>query len=241
MKDNRLSQFIEKVIPKPKLQTYISDLIEVGYNQYGPTLGLEGVLTALTKVILIENIKIQLKYEKSEDIHTFGWFAFLPHEFILDQIREYEFKMPSKFMVAPKHPHNCNIIFSDHEHYAEMNPSIKRIKNGWRNIFQNVTPEQNINYRELLEKFKNSSDMQSNIEKLTKLCYWLEGEYFLTTTINSKNPNQTFEIKKTFSLSQNDVDQLKNNAEIIIADLCKLPEINYFYAKLTLSTPPSKK
>src|SRR3989339_1799575 len=61
---------------KPKIEIYETGFIQVGYSQFGPTIGLLGTIRALHKDCFIPAIRLRVNKNKDSSIHDFVWFVF---------------------------------------------------------------------------------------------------------------------------------------------------------------------
>lgn len=226
---------MKKFFPhKTTLKNHISKDIEVDFNQYGPTLGISGLMTAVVNIIFVEKISINLLQKKSGTQHLFDWFTFRPLQFAGKSYSQIDLKMPSKFTVASTHPYKYNILFSDRYQYSAMNPAIKAVKESWRLKVEREKPVSPEDYKNLFMDFTNGNWFLEIQQELQELSYWEEGEYVTTVIISAKNPQKYFEIKKSFFLKAEDSECLKQNAATIVADLCRQPDPKYNIATVTL-------
>jgi len=206
---------------KAKLKNHLSDIAEIGFSKYGPTLGLSGVLTSSSKVIFVQNIALNILRKKDNSQYLFDWFAFRPTKFSATGYSQIEFKMPSKFMISSSQPFKYNILFIDQNKYAEMNPTLQEIKRNWQKLLEAVKFDSVINkYQELFEEFSNHQRTSELLYRLNKLSYWEEGEYSLTIIITTRD-KKYLEIQKSFTLEKSELKTLEENTLIILYDLCK--------------------
>lgn len=219
---------------KAKLKNHIANTIEIGFSQYGPTLGISGVLIALSHIILVEKISINLMHKTEGTQHIFDWFAFRPHQFTEISYSQFDLRTPSKFTVISTQPYKYNIIFSDYHQYTAMNPTLKKIRTSWEKRVEKSTPVSLEDYKNLFGNFTAGNWFSDFIRELQEMSYWEEGEYFVTTIISTESPKTYLELKKSFSLGLDDVENLKQNSFAIIADLCHQPGLKYNVTTATL-------
>ncbi len=220
---------------KEQLKNHLSGTLEVGYTQFGPTLGLSGTLTTLENVVFINNISILVKRLADSATAQFNWFAFRPHRFSTSRDFGIDLKMPSKFLVAPATPYAYNILFSDQNQYAGMNPTIKMIKNRWEESLEHfVQNPGSFDMFKVFEEFLRKEEIARSYTQLLDFCYWVEGPYAINIIFVSKESRTLLEVQKTFSLNTNDVQGLRNNAGMIIADVCRQMDITYSIAQVPL-------
>ena len=218
------------------LKNYISEKLEIGFSQNGPTLAIAGTLTASGSTIFINNISLLLSHKQDNTQCQFIWFAFRPHRFALSGYKGIELKAPLKFMVTPNAPHPYNILFYDQIRYAEMIPTLKKIRKGWEDLVRkNERVFTDTDYRILFERFILTEETSNCQNELEQLCYWKAGEYLLKTIIVPQNSKQLIEVQKKIFISSDDSLNLKKNASAVIADICRQATIPYVFVHPPLS------
>ena len=228
-----------KFFKKEHLRNHLLGSIEIGYTQYGPTIGLSGTLTTVEKVVFINNITILVKRLSDGATSQFNWFAFRPHRFSANRDLGVELKMPSKFLVSPATPYAYNILFSDQNQYSAMNPTIKMIKNRWEETLEKFCQSPgNFDIFKVFENFLKEERMANYYSQLVDFCYWEEGAHAISILFISKENQPLLEMQKSFTLSVKDVQDLRRNAGMIIADICKQMDITYSLVQAPLKDYP---
>jgi len=221
---------------KPHLKNHLSETLEVGYTQFGPTLGIAGTLTAVDNVTFIHNILLVIQRLYDGSHYQFNWLAFRPHRFKLTFDWGIDFKAPSKFLLTPASPFTYNILFSDQNQYSRINPTLKLVKAEWETaqdkLALNAGPAQRT---KLFEEFTRRQETLAAHGQLVHSCYWEEGSYALSAIFVDKDNKPILEAQRLFKLTHADVEQLKNNAGMIVADICGQPQITYLLTKAILT------
>jgi len=226
-----------KLFQKQAIRTHLSDTLEVGYNQFGPTLGVEGSIAALDKLVFVNNISILVTRLRDKATLPFSWLAMRPHRFKLGRDLGIDLKMPDKFLVTPAKPFAFNILFTDQNQYKVMNPSLKLIQQYWECFWsptENPQEKSSPNPQKRFEDFIKNSDIGGLHSKLQKLCYWDAGEYALNFFLIDRDAKPIQEIQKLFSLNAEDAKTLRENSATILADLCGQTDISYSFAQVPL-------
>jgi len=215
-------------ISKPKLTTYIHNVAEVGYSHYGPTLSVSGVLSSLNSVILVHNICAEVTFKNTTTAHFMDWFAFRPANYMMGNFSGMDLTMASKFTVAPDHPHEQNTLFIDSNRFSEMKPILTDIKDTWEEaVIAAARKEQTIAPTALFAEFKELKVITDAAERLKLMTYWEAGEYDVKVRVTTEGPKQFFDTKKTFVLTEDDVQILLNNIPAIIGNICQQPQVAY--------------
>jgi hypothetical protein len=219
-------EFLKNPFNKPALRNEISSQVAVGWNQYGSTLTLSGTLTTPQKVVFINDISIELLYKAEKTKYLFSWLAFLPHGGEKPGYQGVELKMASKFMVTHQEAYAYNILFSDQDRYARLGPIFSMVKNGWNEfITRHFKLGKTLDIPSLYQSYLKEGMIRAAISKIQELSYWRTGAYHMKLKISTSSYKQ--ETQKTFTLTDEDVQKLRDNILLIIADLCKQPGIVY--------------
>lgn len=218
-----------------RLNNYISETIEIGFSQNGPTLAISGTLTARGNLVFINNISLLITKKADSYQHHFTWFAFRPHRFALSGYKEIELKMPSKFMVQPSTPYPYNILFNDQVRYAEMKTILNNIRKGWESLLhKNERVFSDTDYRQLFDEFIKTPECLTAQDELENLCYWMSGEYSLKAILIPQGSKHLIEDEKMFFLTSDDSSDLRANAAAIIADICRQDNVSHIFARPSL-------
>jgi hypothetical protein len=230
--DEMLPIFLRNFFHTPKLKNHFSNIIDVGYNKHGPTLGIEGTLIAHQRIIFVEEIHLDIRTDRGKFPHHFTWFAFRPVEFSGGGLTGPDYQMANKFMIPPREGHKFNILFYDIEQFSEIKPLFQFIKEEWEEIKkENVELKSPMSPQDLFSAYLQRIKIVESIKRLQWLSYWQEGSYQMSLFISCRKPRQMFKEKLTFALTAKDTAVLQNNAKTIIADLCHQPGINYEFAQ----------
>lgn len=219
-----------KFFQKPPLHHHLSDQIEIGYTMYGPTLGVAGRISANNQAIFIHDIALEITNSTHKTAFHFGWFQFRPHKFTIGGLHGLDFKMASKFMVYPQNPHQYNILFSDQKGYASIKPTLLEIKRQWS--FHNELIKNNPAHApsgSIFADFLKAPVTQELLGDLRAACYWRAGEYLLNILVNTRNPNQIFRVQRKFYVNDDEIQLLERNSSNIVADLCKISNVEYHF------------
>lgn len=219
---------IGNLFNKEPYKTYLSEDLDIGYTLYGPTLGLAGTITATEKVVFINTIIVIVRRLYDGASFFFNWFAFRPHHYSGNQKFEIDLKMPSKFIVAAHQAHTFNILFSDQNQYSIMNSDLKILKQRWEDVLEKFSiPFGSPESTRLFGEFLKREDITPHYDRLLKSCFWEEGNYALLLSINPQEAKNCTELHRLFALTGEDVRALRMNTPMIIADLCRQPDIRY--------------
>lgn len=218
---------------RPKFQHYVAKMVELGFTQYGPTMIISGTLTASSRVVFISELTLTLTRKRDTSRFLLTWFAFRPHSFEVQGIKGSEMKMTDKFMVAPGESFPYSLIFIDQDRYSYCKPSLTRIKRLWEKSVAHAQPGRK--HEELFEMFLKDTEVLELLKELRKMSYWEEGTYDLLVRVTTAKPEQNFDIKKSFYITKDDLNQIKDSPVHILADLCKIQGTPYKFASVVMT------
>ncbi len=222
-------------ISKPRLNNYVSTIGEVGYCHYGSTFAIAGTLHALNTIVLIDYICVEILTPQNKSAHFMDWFAFRPTQHIMGNFSEIDLTMTSKFTITPENKFDYNILFIDNNHFSQMKTLLEAVKNAWAEYLVVAGKEKRfVDSRTLFPEFNKLELIANATKRLKSLAYWQQGQYSIKIRLVTKNPKQTFTIKKYFFLTQPEAQMLEDNAEKIIANICQQPQEPYSCATPSL-------
>ena len=217
-------EFFKLLFRQPRVELYTANVAEIGYSNFGPTLGLYGTLRAVHSDIFISDINLTVTRLRDNAQHRFLWLAFRPNQFVLGSTGATSFELPSGFIITQIQPHRYNIIFSDNHRHTEMFPSIRIAETLWadhvgRASSVNPRPDLAVLYDQFVRSTpREIVDFHRTIQRL---CYWDEGEYSIQAEVRTANPNKQFSFNRRFSLSSEDAERLRRNTFSILAEVCR--------------------
>ncbi len=102
-----------RLVRRGTIGIFDTGTIEVGYSDYGPTLGLQGTLVSRDRELFVRAISLQIIREADNAQHGFDWAAFRSTEILAARPTERSFQLPAGFLLQPSQPFRYNIFFND--------------------------------------------------------------------------------------------------------------------------------
>lgn len=208
----------KKFFRKGMLMLYPSGSIEVGFSEFGPTIGLQGTIKADSKDVFVTYIDLKITKMKNDEKHNFVWAAFRSPRINLGSPTETDFEVPSSFIIKVEQPHRFVITFSDVSTQSGILPYIencRRVLNEIQNEYitellaeQIETPEEI--QKDISEKYRKHPTVTEAFSELSRKVYWDEGRYKLDIAINTDK--KTFRFTYHFDITKEDYERLKLNA-----------------------------
>jgi hypothetical protein len=216
--------------------------VEVGYSQFGPTIGLYGTLRAIFRDQFVRSMELMVTKQKDSSKHSFEWGVFRAQRFTLGGAQEGSFELPSGFLLTTTQPRRYNIQFFDVATQAEITPHVVTVVRGWAEVsgkFDLGTGPAQMQaaiqqaLANLHVEFSRSEGYVSAYAAIDRLCYWEAGRYSLEMRVNTARPDRTFQRRWFFELSENEVHSIRLNTVKLLQDLCGrvYGQYNFAYAK----------
>jgi hypothetical protein len=227
-----------KRLRKPTVEIYESGNIEIGFFNWGPTVGLLGTLRVLHKEIFVKTIQIRITRKKDGSAHLFNWRLFRSNTLFLDKGAPVTFEIASSFILRPEDSFKYNILFVDDAFIADINPKISHLSRKWADYKKKRIKELEGQYQtdpgvlldnpvvdELLyDEFSDAGAVTDVYTTVDRACYWETGEYTLAFLVKCARPDKPFSKCFTFELSEDDVRILRLNSIVIVRSLCGFVE-----------------
>jgi hypothetical protein len=235
---------------------YETGMLEIGYSGFGATIGVMGTLRSRDRDMFIQRVFLTLTSPAGGAPQKFEWSAFRTTKTVLGQTGtiigqvgqtgEVSVDVPASFMISAIQPHRYNIIFSDTRLFQQMQSMLQNLVRSWRPFVQanvgeigGATDPQA--QRKLLQavnraydKFSNTPEYVAALAEIERLFFWIPGVYKLTIHIDTARPSRHYSKTWAFTLSELDVNNLKQNYSAILDEACGLPlstgQYNFVYA-----------
>ena len=222
--------------------------IEVGYSNFGPTIGLQGTLQALHHDQFVSNVQVDLVKAKDHSRHQLPWLIFRPSSTKFQSgaaSSDTTLEIASGFMVARLQPHRFNIIFNDVAVQREVQPMLEAFKAGWvayrdANLRDAAINKVNEIASEAaaagaaglvnlvttaLQEYAKTSTAADALKRVERACYWEAGRYTLTMTVATSNPERTHPKQWDFVLTEEDAEALRKNFVAAAAEACGVGQL----------------
>jgi len=214
-----------KFFRKGKVDIFSSGPIEIGYSTFGPTIGLNGTFRCINQALFVNSINLEVIKQKDGSRHLFEWGVFRSQK-LTHKGEEAEFELPYGFILSTSQPKRYNIVFFDTSTRDEMQNIIRKVKEEWEKLISEsqkgiTTPE--IISKKYYDEFFNSQVHVKAYTKLDRLCYWESGEYLIKLKVYTSKPNQLFEKRWKFRITEEQVNGIRLNVVKILQDICMIP------------------
>jgi hypothetical protein len=218
--------------------------IEIGYSNFGATIGLNGTLRAVHRDQFVRSVELVLTKLKDSSRHVLEWGVFRSQKISLTGSGEAFIELPAGFMLTTAQPQRYNIQFYDTAVQQEMSPHVVEVQREWQKEFMNLgigkllelgVDAETISGRvnEAYAKFSATRSHVNAYTALDRLCYWEPGRYSLLMRVNTARPERSFTEAWTFELSEEESNTVRFNAVSIVQAACGRAsgEFQFAYAK----------
>jgi len=223
-----------KKLRRASVDIYESANIEIGYSDFGPTLGLMGTLRAINKDVFVKQVSASVTKIKDNSNHAFHWRAFRSNSFSLNPNEPLRFEISSSFLLTHNNPFKYNIFLVDNSFSAEIAPKIRGISKKWFDHRSQRLKEleqqhkdsfelliKNPMFEEMLfDEFSKSGVLVDEYLILDRACYWEAADYCFRIIVETNKPDKRFTKQFRFSLTDEDVKNLHLNTIATMRTLC---------------------
>lgn len=232
----------KKLFRPGKITLYETGKIEIGYSNYGPTIGLMGAIRAHDRDQFIGDILLRVSKLKDQSVHDFSWVFFreraVTHGQATGTGENLELKAPFGFMAKRENPTNFDILFNDKNVFEEVQERLKKVQELWNakllenKVYgnQNTDAEALQKASELFQTMGSEHLVHEATKDLDRLNYWDKGKYRLRIEVQTAEPDRVFTKEFSFSLTRNDLADLRKNTTLTILDVCAQPLASYYFS-----------
>ena len=221
----------DKYFRKGEIDYHETGTIEIGYGNFGPTIGLNGTLRALNKDVFVKSIDLVVIREKDKSQHIFTWLAFRPPKIDLGGSQPMLLEIPSGFLISINSPYKFNIVFNDNKLFEEIRPQFNDYLVEWYKIVEQlnkiIVPSGNsalqANYlipkqTAIIQDFRKSKVHLDIYTDLDRKYYWEPCDYSLTINIRTSRPDRIFRYNYHFLINEADSKNLRLNTITILEE-----------------------
>lgn len=199
------------------VEIYPTGLLEIGFSSYGPTLGLRGSAHAMHQNMLIRSAEITLTRRRDQAEHILQWGVFRSPT--LDP-QPQTMQLCSTLSLTRELSIPYNILFWDEGTRERMRPLIEKVSERWTAETVRAGPLIGPALSEAYERFSHSDVHVRTFGELERICYWEPGEYVIALDVNTARPRKRFRKSWIFTLTEREVDYLRQNTVRILLNTC---------------------
>ena len=217
------------------IEIFPPDGIEVGYSGFGPVIGINTVLRSQYGTIFIRDISLSVTRLGDPSVHRFSWRAFRKLNYIDRQKSEVE--PAAAFSLGDSATRTLNILFSDAEVVARLDPLAKRLQ---MNLIAQAKAKWGSHldlnsqaFEEFAGKFRDSkpAEAEAFATGLASEFYWREGSYGLVVEFSMDQGRKPVRRTYKFQLTLDDEQSLTGNYPLIVDEITGKKTVIYYEAR----------
>jgi len=177
-----------------KLEFYPLDFVEVGFSNFGPTIGIAGTVEALPNSELISLSKTVVARTENP-AHELRWLAFKPLSVALQpDLKDVQAAAP--FRLPGQQARQMSILHCDRGFLKDISNDLLLLRNRWNDFLArdlpSIPPAQAQNPFEVFRRFSERPDNVAIHDKLKSKFIWESGAYSLELIFECTKPRREF-------------------------------------------------
>jgi hypothetical protein len=226
---------------------YETGTFEIGFSAFGMTVAVTGTLRSRDRDMFIPAITVNLVKNGATKPRRFEWAGFRNAKALFattaGQSAEVSLEAPAGFMVSTAQPYRYNIIFTEPKTTDQLRPIFETFRKAWLDYFPNHSrldlnaiasdPSAQTKVlnemRRVYQEFSATEPYGNAFDSLNQLLVWEAGTYELVFQVHTAGPIRNYAETWTFSLTEDEVNSLRNNVSSILEEVVQLPLTAGFY------------
>lgn len=225
-----------RYIRRGKVRAYESGNIELGFGNFGPSIGLIGTLRAVHQDVFVERISARVTRLKDNAQLPLTWRAFRPSQIPLGDSSNTTLEPAGSFLLSAASPLKYNIFFGSDQFVADYSAKASITPNRWHEFVEQRIKELEPNQQEqaravkndpalneiLWRDFSNGEHISTLYREFTTGFYWRAGRYKLEMLVDTEEPALSATKQWEFDLSEDDAELLRVNIIPLLRSLAGL-------------------
>lgn len=211
--------------------------LEVGYSNFGPTIGVQGTLQTIGSDVFISSSKVTVERVTDNLRHEFQWAVFRPQSYSTSTAQTQQFEIASGFLLSAASPRHYNIQFHDSATADNFRQSLLTLQRLWMAYLQaqgivlaNIQSSQIRGIYDAFHQAHVTTEITPLFDVVDRQFYWNQGTYRMTIEFRTSHPTKRFIFDYTFSLSEAESRSLRLNAVTCCLMICNVPDIIFNFA-----------
>jgi len=204
--------WLYRFFTKPKITLYLHSIPQIGYTGLGPIFNVDFALMSEKKAITLNNFSVNIKHENGAS-YIFDWDG------LSESLSEIE--SPSEFTSVKKTylPLVIRVVNSGvaqafvRFQYEPFKKKFREALQNASNEFQRFSDAGKIKTEQDIEGLTTNKEISKLISLIDSEFIWVVGKYTVTFNFQSPSKFDYTRDKYTFSLSQEDIKELRKNID----------------------------
>lgn len=203
-----------------KIDFYPNSRIEVGFFDFGPTIGIQFTIRGRGGDQLISSISLKLIRERDGASYDYGWGLFRIFSASQNGSKVEEnlkVELATAFLLPKDGSKILNVQFHDNVTKERFRDELLKLKTKFEDFLytekiQLANSQQVIAAQEKFKAIRENNDLiVGAYSKIGRELYWEEGRYKVLLKIETDKPNKTFQFQYVFSLTNQEVAHIELN------------------------------
>jgi len=201
----------KRFVIRAEFNIYEAAQIEIGFNDLGPAIGLQGTVHVLHQETLIKEMALEVVRRKDGARHKFSWLVFRdPTVQVGIGVAPIRLQQCRAFLALADSAWPFSILFTDQETQTEFRPNLVGLRNAWLEYAR----ERGVSTdSEAAPHYKEFSSQPLYVDTYRHLreraFYWQPGEYSLELTLHTSRPTKESKQSWSFDLSEQQSNLLR--------------------------------
>lgn len=215
--------------------------LEIGFSNFGPTIGLQGTIRAIGADAFITSGKVVVERIADHLRHDFDWAVF--RQLALSGSPQQGMELASGFALPAQSPRRFNVQFHDTVTAERYRQSLNDLQQLWTAYLQGqgvvLAGTQPAQIRKLYDAFHvaENANIAAIHQVIDREFYWIAGRYRLTLIVTTSRPEREFTFGYTFELTAVESASVRLNTIGCLMATCNVPDLifNFAYPRYTAS------
>lgn len=234
-----ITRLIERHRSRLDIHPAAASRLEIGFSNFGPTLGLQGTIRAIGSDAFITSGRVIIERIADHLRHDFDWAVF--RQLVLSGSPQQGVELASGFALPAQSPRRFNVQFHDTTTAERYRQALNDLQQLWISYLQGqgvvlagMPPTQ---LRSLYDAFYIAENAKiANIHQLIdREFYWIAGKYRLKLIVSTSRPEREFIFEYTFELTAAESTIVRLNTVGCLMATCDVPDLifNFAYPRYT--------
>jgi hypothetical protein len=210
---------------------YETGNVELGFSQFGSTLGLHGTLQSVTGDLFVRKIEVRIKRHGEDHEWVFDWSGFRSTRANLHKLDDAYLELPAGFMLRHVEPFRYNIFFTNAALWRRATEHVNSVATAYweenTRLFgaaldtdQRIPDSKSINFQ-AYEAISRIPPFTQAIGSLTESLYWQPGNYTLTFCVYTVRPDRSHTATWELTITEEAFRSLRENSRIMLELECQ--------------------
>lgn len=218
----------KKYFKSGKIEFFKTGKLEIGFNSFASTIGINGTLRGINKDLYISKIHLELTKKKDSSKHYFDWAIFRDTKLKISGNKDIEVELPYGILLSTNSPQRINIQFHDLIQQGIISLPYEEMIAHWDAFLNSKFPIQERTFSDddlprivsIYQEFTKTKEQTDTYTRIIRELYWEESDYQLTFIIETSNPIKRFLYNFEFHLTDAECEKLRLNVVNLMSYGC---------------------